>query len=264
MDILNRVNIFSMKNNVLTSLLICIFSIGLLSCASNKPTENLDLEEKFSRGLEYLDNKKYTRAQREFSQIVIAGSHTDFGDDALFYLGEAHYKKKEYILATAEFERLVQRMKYSPFVEKARWRICQSFVKESPKYYHDQTYSLKALERLQQFIDEFPESEFTDEATNTIIELRTKLGKKAYETGLLYMKLRVYDSAIIGFEDMLAQYYDTKYADDAIVGVIQSYLKLKEFDKAKDFYKQNEDRILSGALKQKVYALFNNYDAEKN
>ena len=59
MDILNRVNIFSMKNNVLTSLLICIFSIGLLSCASNKPTENLDLEEKFSRGLEYLDNKKY-------------------------------------------------------------------------------------------------------------------------------------------------------------------------------------------------------------
>ncbi len=78
------------------------------------------------------------------------------------------------------------------------------------------------------------------------------------------MKLRVYDSAIIGFEDMLAQYYDTKYADDAIVGVIQSYLMLNEFDKAKDFHKQNEDRIHSNALKQKIYTLFNNYDIEKN
>jgi outer membrane protein assembly factor BamD len=253
-----------MKTNILASLLICTFSIGLISCASNKPDENFDLEEKFNRGLEYMDKKKYTRAQREFSQIVIAGSHTDLGDDALFYLGESHYLKKEYILATAEFERLVQRMKYSPFVEKARWRICQSFVNESPKYYHDQTYSIKALERLQQFIDEFPESEFVGEATNTIAELRTKLGQKAYETGVLYMKLRVYDSAIIGFEDMLAQYYDTKYADDAIVGVIQSYLMLNEFDKAKDFHKQNEDRIHSNALKQKIYTLFNNYDIEKN
>ena len=39
-------------------------------------------------------------------------------------------------------------MGYSPYVEDARFKICEAYSIESPRYYHDQEYTLKALERL--------------------------------------------------------------------------------------------------------------------
>ena len=99
----------------------------------------------FERAKKFLDKKKYLRAQEEFNNLVIRGTHTDLGDDAQFYLAESYYLNKEYLLAIAEYDRLIRRMGFSPYVEKARWRVCQSYVKESPKYYKDQTNTEKAL-----------------------------------------------------------------------------------------------------------------------
>jgi outer membrane protein assembly factor BamD len=143
-------------------------------------------------------------------------------------------------------------MKFSPLVEKARWRICQCFVEESPKFFLDQEYTLKALERLQEFIDEYPNSEFAEEADQTILRLRNKMGKKAYETGILYLKLRVYDSAIISFEDMLAKYYDTDYAEVSMVGIIKGYSLMGEKEKAKNYFEKNESKITTEELHKKA------------
>lgn len=223
-----------------------------MGCSGSKPKDNLTYEERFKKGIEYLDKNKFQKAQDEFNQIVISGSHTELGDDALFYLGESYFLNKEYILATAEYERLVRRMKFSTLVEKARWRICQCFVEESPKFFLDQEYTLKALERLQEFIDEYPNSEFADEAGQTILKLRNKMGKKAYETGILYIKLGVYDSAIISFEDMLAKYYDTDYAEASMIGIIRGYTLMGEKDKAQKYFEENESRITTKELHRKA------------
>jgi outer membrane protein assembly factor BamD len=237
-----------MTNKMVKYFIVLIIFFIFANCSGNKPKDNLTFEERFKKGIEYLDKKKYQKAQDQFNQIVISGSHTELGDDALFYLAESYFLNKEYILATAEYERLVRRMKFSPLVEKARWRICQCFVEESPKFYLDQEYTLKALERLQEFIDEYPDSEFAVQAGQTILRLRNKMGKKAYEAGILYIKLGVYDSAIISFEDMLANYYDTDYAEEAMVGIIRGYTLMGEKDKAKKYFDENESKITTKEL----------------
>ncbi len=243
-------------------ILISISMIIFTGCAGKKPQLNLPLQERFDRGLEYMEKGKYYNAQQEFQIVILSGSHTELGDDAQFHLAEAFFENKEYLLAISEYERLTRSMKYSEYVEKARWRICEAYVAESPKYYHDQASTDKALQKLQEFIDEYPNSEYNDDAKETIKNLRNKLALKLYNSGQLYLKLLVYDSAIITFEDLLARYYDTDYAEQAHIGIIRSHIFMKNYTDAQNHYDENSYKIVSADVKKMVEQLLESIKSE--
>ena len=82
--------------------IILFTSLIITSCSSTKP-EEVDLQKQFDRATNYLEKKRYMRAQEEFNSVAIRGLHTDLGDDAQFFLGESYFLNKEYILAIAEY-----------------------------------------------------------------------------------------------------------------------------------------------------------------
>ncbi len=241
------------KMNIRISILL--LSILLSGCSSSKPDEDIDFQVQFDKAMNSLEKKRYLRAQEEFNSIAIKGLHTELGDDAQFYLAESYFYNKEYVLALSEYDRLIRRMGFSEYVQKARWRVCQCYVKQSPKYYHEQSSTENALGKLQEFLDDYPDSEFSDEAIKTIVELRNKLAKKLYETGRLYIKMDEYESAIIAYQDLLLNYYDTDYVSDAHVQIIKCYTLLKEMEKAKDYFAINRKQIKNPDLLEKAEKL---------
>ena len=219
------------------------FSIIFYGCSSNKFIRDIDYEAEFEKGKLALSNKKYVRAQDHFNTVVIGASHTELGDDALFYLGETYYYMGDKLLAIAEYDRLIRRMSFSPYVEKARYRICESYVILSPKYFRDQTYSEKAIEKLQEFIDDYPNSDKREEAQNNIKILRNKLSRKAYDTGILYIKMEEYTSALIAFKQVLDLYYDSEYNELAHMKTIACYIYRNEFEEAQKYYDEKRSFI---------------------
>lgn len=229
---------------------IMILVLFLVRCASFKSNELGDIDVQFEKAKILLDKKKYLRAQEQFNDLVIRGTHSEFGDDSQFYLAESYFLNKEYLLAVAEYDRLIRRMGFSPYVEKSRWRVCQSYVKESPKYYKDQTNTEKALSKLQEFIDDYPNSEFKEEANTQITELRNKLAFKEYSTGVLYIKMEEYPSAIMAFEFLIDNYYDTEVLEKGHVGIIRCYALMDEFNKAQSYYNDHASEIITNDLKK--------------
>ena len=219
------------------------FSIIFYGCSSNKFIRDIDYDAEFEKGKLSLSNKKYVRAQDHFNTVVIGASHTELGDDALFYLGETYYYMGDRLLAIAEYDRLIRRMSFSPYVEKARYRICESYVILSPKYFRDQTYSEKAIEKLQEFIDDYPNSDKREEAQNNIKILRNKLSRKAYDTGILYIKMEEYTSALIAFKQVLDLYYDSEYNELAHMKTIACYIYRNEFEEAQKYYDEKRSFI---------------------
>ena len=59
-------------------------------------------------------------------------------------------------------------------------------------------------------------------------ECREKLSKKEFKTGELYTKMGYFKAAIISFDAVLEDYYDTSFADDALFLKGVSHLKLGE------------------------------------
>jgi outer membrane protein assembly factor BamD len=219
------------------------FSIIFDGCSSNKSIRDIDYDAEFEKGKLALSNKKYVRAQDHFNTVVIGASHTELGDDALFYLGETYYYMGDRLLAIAEYDRLIRRMSFSPYVEKARYRICESYVILSPKYFRDQTYSEKAIEKLQEFIDDYPNSDKREEAQNNIKILRNKLSRKAYDTGILYIKMEEYTSALIAFKQVVDLYYDSEYNELAHMKTIACYIYRNEFVEAQKYYDEKRSFI---------------------
>jgi len=213
-----------------------------VSCSSTASRRDIDYNEEFENGKIALGKKKYINAQDHFNTVVIGASHTELGDDALYYLGESFFYSKEYLMAISEYDRLIRKMPFSPFIEKARYRICESYLTLSPKYFNDQTYSEKALEKLQEFIDDYPSSSERQKAEIDIKELRNKLSEKAFESGVLYMKMEEYNAALLAFKQVIDLYYDTDFIELAHLKTIACYIKKNEFETASEYYSNN--RIL--------------------
>lgn len=216
-------------------------------CSSSGDKVNLEEEirQRFDKGMVYLGKKRYLRAQEEFNYVVISGSHTELGDDAQFYLAEAYFLNEEYVQAIAEFDQLIRKMPFTPFLETARYRICTCYVSESLPYYHDQTYTEKALDKLQEFLDDYPNSEHQDDANDLIEKLREKRAKKLYETALLYIKMDEFTSAILAFEVIVERFYDTPFIGQAHVGIIRCHSLKKDKEAAEAYFANVEPRLQS-------------------
>lgn len=240
-------------------LILFYISILLYSCGISNPfDDNIAYKTRFDDGLAFFEEEKYVKASQQFNIIVDRASHTDLGDDALFFLAESYFLNKDYDLALVEFEKLVSRMGFSPYIEKSRWRICETLMLLSPNFYHDQESSKKAISQIQEFLDDFPNSEYSKDADKLISELRTRLAEKNMETGKLYVKLKAYDSAIVSYKIVVNEFYDTKFFNDANMEIIRCLALQKKSDEAKQYLTDleiNEKSVITDSFKEQALSV---------
>ena len=233
----------------------------LVGCGLSNPfNDDIPYKQRFDEGLVFFQEEKYGRAAQQFNIIVERASHTDLGDDALFFLAESYFLDNDYDLALVEYEKLVARMGFSPYIEKSRWRICESLMELSPNYYHDQDSSKKAIQEIQQFIDDYPKSEYSIDADQLIKNIRLTLAKKNMETGELYMKLKAYDSAVVSYKIVTTDYYDTKYYSDANLEIIRCLVMMDKKDEAKTFLDdltEKNESLADGNFKELASKILN-------
>ncbi len=208
-------------------------SIMIGACSSSKIEQNISAEERFALGIEQFNKKNYLEAINEFSIVTLQFPGSNESDDAQYYLGECRLNREEYLLATYEYERLKRNMPVSPFVSLAQYKIAYAYDMLSPTPPLDQSYTLKAIDEYQLFIEYFPNDTLVALSEERISKLRERLAEKEYKSAILYMKMEYYKSATIYFDYVLEYYHDSKYAEGAYVGKIESLIKRRKAEDAK-------------------------------
>jgi outer membrane protein assembly factor BamD len=213
-----------------------IFSIAIVflyGCSANELTRQLTAEEYFLKGKENFLEENYLEATENFKVVGLQYSGSEFADDAQFYLGECYFQREEYLLAGFEYESLKKRMASSPFVPLAMYKMALSYFQLSPKSLLDQKYTRKAIDELQAFLEYYPQHDSAQQASEKIRLLNNRLAQKEFETAELYFTLEEYQAAIHYYENVLAQYHDSPYAEQAQLGIVTSWLAKKKYEKAK-------------------------------
>jgi len=202
--------------NKLKFLPIILFAVLMLNCSSSVDTSKFKTEEYYNYAYKLYEKEDYELALQEFQNFVLQFSGSAFFDKAQFYLGMTYYKRKQYLLGAYEFSKLIKNIPASSFVPDAQYMLADSYSKLSPSYQLDQTYTRKAIEEYQAFIDFFPKDPKVDEADKQIKILNEKLAQKDYQSALIYERMDYSKAAMKYYGSVAEVFHDTKFAPMAL------------------------------------------------
>jgi outer membrane protein assembly factor BamD len=92
----------------------------------------------------------------------------------------------------------------------------KSYFMLSPIYTLDQDDTLTGIDKLQVFINRFPNSEYLNEALELMDQLQNKIEKKEFEISKQYYTIRDYSSAIKSLDNFIADNPGTIYREEAL------------------------------------------------
>ncbi len=184
-----------------------------------------DFELKYTRAIEYYEEENYGRAITLLADVIPMYRGTAEAERINYYYAMAHYKLGDYTLASHYFRAFSNAFPSSEHAKEFYFLSAYCKYLESPRYSLDQTFTLQAIRELQQFINRYPNSERVEDANQLIDELRYKLEKKRFQTGLLYYNIRDYQAAATTFETFIRDYPDTEYREEATFMIIKSYFE---------------------------------------
>ena len=123
---------------------------------------------------------------------------------------------KNYITAAYEFETFVKAYPKSQKADEAYFLMAHAYYMTSPNFSLDQTDTYEALDKLQEFINRYPESERMDRANDMAQELRIKTERKGFETAKQYNTIRDYKAAMKSLDNFIADNPGTSYREGAL------------------------------------------------
>jgi len=234
-----------MRTSVL--ILFC-FTIFLSSCSEyQKVLKSEDQAAKYAFADSLYKVGKYKKALPLIEQLVPIYRGKPQGEKLMYLYASTYYNLEDYYLASYQYERFETSYPKSDSAQTASFRAAKSYYQLSPRYSLDQKETNKALEKLQQFINRYPNSENRVEANELVAELTTKLEKKQFETAEQYLHIEDYKAAINAFENFITDNPGSEYRKDAFYKRFESayYLAVKSFPSlqrerfisAKDYYK---------------------------
>jgi outer membrane protein assembly factor BamD len=171
-------------------------------------------------------------AVKEFEAILLQYSGSSIVDDAQYYLAQTRFLREEYIIAAYEFSKLIKNMPASSFVSDSQYMLAECYYQLSPNYNLDQTYTIKAIDEFQAFIDFFPLNEKVQDAEARIHELNLKLAEKDYTIANIYAKLDYYTASMKYYDQVVETYHDTEYAPKALFSKIMLLMEREREDEA--------------------------------
>lgn len=206
---------------------ILLVAVILTNCSEyHKVLKAPDIGAKFKVGEKLYNEGKYEKANKLFAQIVPNYRGKPQAEKLMYLYSNSFYKMEDYYVAGYQFERFASSYPRSEKVEEASFLAVKSYYMLSPVYSKSQTETKEAIEKLQEFINIFPDSNYLDEANEMMRELVYKLEKKAFEIAKQYNTISDYEACMRSFENFVFEYPGSTLREDALFYRLDSAYKL--------------------------------------
>lgn len=183
--------------------------------------------------------QKYNKAIQLFEKITPLYRGKPQMERIQYMVAQSHYNTKQYSLAAYYFDKFGKNYPKSSKVEEAAYLSAHSYYLSSPVYSLDQKDTMEAINALQNFIFQYPNSDKVEVANKNIKELTFKLERKSFEIAKQYYHTENYQAAIVAFDNLLAEFLGTSYKEEAMYLKFQSAFKLG----MNSIYMKKEERL---------------------
>ncbi len=194
----------------------------------------------YQKAFEYYDNEDYLKSQALLELVMPSYRGKKEAEDIFMRYAYTYFHSGQYILASYYFNNFSQTYSTSPQREEADYMSAFSNYKLSPTFRLDQSYSEKAIEGFQLFINTYPQSKRVAECNALIDVMRKKMEVKAFEEGKLYFDLSQYQASMQSFENLLKDFPETDAVEEVRYMMVKASYLLAEnsiVDKQEERYR---------------------------
>ncbi|MSR05585.1 MAG: outer membrane protein assembly factor BamD [Gemmatimonadetes bacterium] len=170
----------------------------------------------------------FLHAQAGFQRVNFEVSATDsVGAVSRYLLAECDFGIGNYLEASRGFRRVADDYPDHPLAPDALLRAGDALTALWGRPELDPTYGEEALAAYRELAARYPEGRATERSRLKLSALSNRFAEKEYRAGIFYFRLKAYDSAIIYFRSVAAQWGETPAAPNALMMLVRTYQKLE-------------------------------------
>ncbi len=181
-------------------------------------------EVDLARALNLFHRGEFRRAQIVFQRV---GFQLPPGSaelaEANYYGAECSFQLGDYVQAASDFRKVSDEFSTTEYAPLALLRAGDANLRLWHRPELDPSYGETALAIYQELAGRFPDSDAAARARPHVRRLENQFSEKTYKTGMFYLRRKAFDSAIIYFKDVIANYPTTARAPDALLRLVDSY-----------------------------------------
>ncbi len=206
---------------------ILLLGLTTVSCSKYlKLRKSTDANLKLEKAEEYYAKEDYQRALPLLEDVIGAFRGTTQHERVYYLYANSYYNMGDYFFAQSYLSRFQKTFPRSKFAEECAFKSVVCSYKLSPEPSLDQSFTAEAMDNIQLFLEDFPESDRRDTCNVLMTNLRDKLEEKSYLNSKLYYRTLHYEAAIISLNNTLKDYPNTQFEEDIRFMILRSNYEL--------------------------------------
>jgi len=184
--------------------------------------------EQLARAMYLFHHGDFRRAQAILQRLTF---DLEPGDPTLpqirYYMAECSFQMGDYVQASSDFRKVSDEFSTTEYAPQALLRAGDANLRLWHRPELDPAYGETALAIYQELSGRFPDSDAAARARPHVKRLENQFAEKTYKTGIFYLRRKAFDSAIIYFKDVIANYPNSARAPDALLRLVDCYRAIR-------------------------------------
>lgn len=218
---------------LMVSLLLAGTGTFVASCQSDKDIDitKIGIETDppdvlYNQGLANFKAGNMKEAQRKFDAIDREHPFTDWSRKALVMSTFIKYRSGDYQEAITTGTRYMNQYASTDDAAYVQYLIGLAYSKQIPDITQDQRAAAQTIDAMQKVVDNYPKSEYIDDAQAKIRFARDQLAGKEMQVGRYYLERKEYLASIQRFRNVVERYSNTNQVEEALARLVEAYYAL--------------------------------------
>jgi len=224
---------------VLLSLVLGTSAVMVAGCSNDPDLDITKLsaqtepaDKLYDEGLANLNAGKIIEAQKKFEAVDRQHPFSEYSRRALVMSTFIKYRQGDNegaIQAGDRYMKLYPQTKDAAYVQ---YLVGLSYAKQIPVVTQDQRASAKTIEAMMKVVQDYPTSEYVDDAQTKIRMARDNLAGKEMQIGRYYQERKEYLAAISRYRTVVERFGNTNQVEEALARLVETYYSLGLVDEA--------------------------------
>ena len=244
---------------------ILIFFLTFTACSKNIVKENsikekrqdLEMITKYEDAQLALENGDPYVAAKKFLEAELLYPQSEWAPKASLLASYSYYLQNFYVEALANLERFVKVYPTDINVPYAHYLMAMCYYETIEDEARDFAPLIKAKKKFLFIIQNFPDTDYAIDAKFKLDLIEDIIAAKEMYVGRHYMKKSKWISAINRFKNVIDQYDQTIYVEEALHRLVEVYYKIGLIEESQKYANILGYNYQSSEWYKKSYRIFN-------